>query len=114
VATDWSATREFLDAENALPVPYHLVPVADPVQYRGFADQLWAEPDLDAAAECLADLRASPERRARVGARARSDAARAFDPALYQARLRQLLLAPEAPARSTRLAPAARGTLVNT
>lgn len=95
VTTDWSATHEFVDATNGAPVPYDLVPVDDPAQYRGFADQLWADPDLDAAAARLVELHGSPEQCARIGARAREDATRLFAPTLYQARLRELLLVPE-------------------
>ena len=95
VATDWSATQEFLDNTNGLPVPAKMVPVDDPVQYRGFPDQVWADPDIDVAAGHLAELRASEKRRQEIGASAYATAKRMFSPSRYEARLRELLILPE-------------------
>lgn len=73
IATGWSAVTDFLDAEVGVPLPYRLTPVKDPTgAYRG---QVWADPDLDAAAAALRELAASPERRAALGAAARRRAA---------------------------------------
>lgn len=70
VATGFSGVADFLDATNAILVPWRPVPVEDPQRiYRG---QAWAEPDLDAAAEALKRLRADPalgDRLARTGRR---------------------------------------------
>lgn len=73
IATGWSAVTDFLDAEVGVPLPYRLTPVKDPTgAYRG---QVWADPDLDAAAAALRELAASPERRAALGEAARRRAA---------------------------------------
>lgn len=95
VATDWSATSEFMDPTNSLPVPCDLIPVDDPVQYHGYTDQRWADPDVRAAADRLAELRASPALGAEIGARARHDAQRLFAQDLYQHRLRNFLIPPD-------------------
>ena len=55
---------EFMNAENACLVPYTLVPVAAGA-YPHHKDQLWAEPDIEAAASWMlrlvldSDLRAA-------------------------------------------------------
>ncbi len=56
VATNWSATQDFMDAACAAMVPARLVPARDP---RGIYDApgaVWAEPDVAAAAAQLVRL----------------------------------------------------------
>jgi glycosyltransferase involved in cell wall biosynthesis len=74
VATGWSGNMDFMDADNSVLVPFTLIPVANVSHrsYKGCGDQRWADPDMDAAAAALRGLAASPELRARVGAKARS------------------------------------------
>jgi glycosyltransferase involved in cell wall biosynthesis len=52
IATGWSGNLEFMDDRNSVLVPYELVevgPGCDPYA----SDAIWAEPDLDVAAEHL-------------------------------------------------------------
>lgn len=71
VATGWSGNLDFMDEESSVLVPYALVPVKDPQkQYTEVA--CWADPDIDAAAQALRRLDASPDLRARIGAAARA------------------------------------------
>lgn len=66
VATAFSGNLDFMDADSALLVPARLVPVRDPSgTYPPLGE--WAEPDLDAAAEAIRALAASPERRRSLG-----------------------------------------------
>ncbi len=67
VATNWSATSEFLDAGCGVPVGYRLVPAVDPRGVFEAAGAVWAEADIDQAAAGLALLAGSPERRAMLG-----------------------------------------------
>ncbi|NHN88771.1 glycosyltransferase [Acetobacter sp. LMG 1627] len=53
VATDWSATAEFLDGECGLPVPYRLVPARDPRGVFEAKGAVWAEADLGGAVQAL-------------------------------------------------------------
>lgn len=70
VATAWSGNTDFMDAGNAVPIGYRLVPARDDrMVYRG----LWAEPDVAEAAEQLRALADDTARRAALGARARAD-----------------------------------------
>lgn len=71
VATDWSGNTDFMDATCAVPIPYRLTPVSDPQARYGGADLTWAEADIEAASAALRELRANPERRRQLGARAR-------------------------------------------
>jgi glycosyltransferase involved in cell wall biosynthesis len=54
VTTAWSGNTDFMNAEVASLVPSQLVPVADPQKI--YQHQVWAEPDLDAAADHLSRL----------------------------------------------------------
>ena len=70
IATAWSGNTDFMTTGNSVPVGYRLVPARDDrMIYRG----LWAEPDVAEAAEQLRALADNPDRRARLGARARAD-----------------------------------------
>lgn len=98
VATDWSSTAEFMDASCGLPIGYRLVPVDDPQGNYPDGEAMWAEPDVEAAADALKRLRADPELAAEIGAAARARIAERFDPALYSARIASLI-APKAAAK---------------
>lgn len=69
VATNWSATTEFVRPEHAIPVPYRLVPVG-PGEY--FKMDAWAEIDASAAAVALRRLFDDPALRADLGRKARA------------------------------------------
>ncbi|MCK9992295.1 MAG: hypothetical protein Dbin4_00815 [Alphaproteobacteria bacterium] len=90
IATNWSSTAEFLNAGNSCPVPCRMVPANDPQGNYHYPDQLWASPDVDAAAHWLRELRNNPELRNRLGGRARQDASQ-FSVQAYQAHMRRLL-----------------------
>ena len=67
VATDWSATAEFLDAGCGAPVPARLIPARDPRGVFEAPGALWADPDIAAAAAWLTRLADDPELRHRLG-----------------------------------------------
>lgn len=76
IATAYSGNMDFCEADTVRLVPYTLVPV--PVGAYPFSDgQVWAEPDVRAAADHMAELVMSPEsgrvlgRRAALALRAR-------------------------------------------
>jgi|GEM_PF-406007 len=72
IATDWSANTDFLTIANGFPVRYRLVPLLkDFGPYR--AGQIWAEPDLDHAAELMRFVRANRDEAAERSRRARLD-----------------------------------------
>lgn len=85
IATGWSGNMEFMTVDSAIPLPYRMVPVADPSGI--YAGGNWAEPDVDAAAAALRALRDEPARRAAIGASARARCEAFFDPARWRARL---------------------------
>jgi len=93
VATDWSATAEFLDDTVAAPVPARLVPVEDPRGVYAVPGAQWAEPDVNAAASWLRRLADDPALRAAMGARARVAATARFGADGYAVALRGLGLA---------------------
>ncbi len=67
VATDWSATAEFLDQGCGVPIGYRLVPARDPRGIFEAPGAVWADADTDAAARALQALADAPERRAALG-----------------------------------------------
>lgn len=67
VATDWSATAEFLDAGCGMPIGYRLVPARDPRGVFEAPGAVWADADLGEAAAALCALADSVELRTRVG-----------------------------------------------
>lgn len=70
LATAYSGNLDFMDAETSWLVPYELVEVG-PGNAPYDAASRWAEPDLDAAAAALREIREHPEeaaRRARLAA----------------------------------------------
>ena len=83
VATGWSGNMDFMNADNALPVTFRLTPVSDPTgRYAPDPEAVWAEPDIDDAANALKRLASDADLRARIGACAAADAAALRTPAL--------------------------------
>ncbi len=74
IATDWSATTEFLDASCGVPIPCRLIPADDPRGVFIAPGALWAEADVDAAAAALRMLADDPAARERLGRAARAAA----------------------------------------
>jgi FkbM family methyltransferase len=70
ISTDYSSTREFLDATTGWPVPYRLVPVGKG-NYPYHEAAMWAEPDLDAAAAAMREVADNPAEAAKRGKQAR-------------------------------------------
>ncbi len=67
IATDWSATAEFLDASCGIPIPYRLIPANDPRGVFAAPGAVWAEADIAAAAAALRRLAGDASERARLG-----------------------------------------------
>ena len=74
VATDWSGTRDFLDADCAALVPARLIPAQDPRGVFEAPGARWAEPDVAAAARHLVRLADDPAARRVLGAAGRAAA----------------------------------------
>lgn len=90
IATDWSATSEYLNATNGAPVPATLVTLEK--NHGPYAKgQTWANPDLDAAARWMQRLFSDRALGERLGAAARATIEREFSlkaiGARYQRRL---------------------------
>ena len=83
VATDFSGTRDFLNAENGVPIPFRLVPARDPQGEYDMPACMWAEPEIDAAIDAFRRLAEDESFCRRLGERARSDALTHFDPVRY-------------------------------
>jgi len=78
VATNWSGNVDFLNAGNGLPIPYRLVPAEDPQGTYHHPDMMWADADVDAAAEALRRLHGDPALAKRLGEAGARDAAHAW------------------------------------
>lgn len=92
VATAWSGNTDFMNAANSLPVDYRLQPIGRDIgPYR--ADQRWAEPDLEHAAEQMRRVVAEPGLRRRLGERARADCIAQLSPPVVGRRVGERLAA---------------------
>ena len=90
IATDWSATAEFVNASNGLPVRAQLVTLEQ--NHGPYAKgATWADPDLAHAAEHMRRVFADRALGARLGAAARATIEARFTPAVIGARYRRRL-----------------------
>lgn len=80
VATAYSGNVDFMNSANSAQVGYTLVPVCDPQGIYGGVGQVWADPDIDQAANWLQRLRSDPSLRAAITDRAYADATAYFSP----------------------------------
>lgn len=90
ISTDWSATAEFVNAQNGCPVRCSLVELT---QSHGpySKGQQWAEPDIDHAADWIRQLASDPALVARLGAAAQASITAQFSPEVIGARYRRRL-----------------------
>ena len=61
ITTNYSATCDFANKDNSMPVNYKLIPVNDPDNIYKAAGCCWADADLDQAAEFLKSLKKNPQ-----------------------------------------------------
>lgn len=78
LATHWSANAEFMDEENALPVRFTLVAIADD-QQKYAAEGAWAEADIAHAAALMRRAHAEPDWLAKIARAGQARAARTFE-----------------------------------
>ncbi len=90
IATDWSATAEFVNADNGCPVRARVVTLAE--NHGPYAKgSTWAEPDVGHAAEHMQRLFADRALVARLGAAARVTMETRFSPEVIGTRYRRRL-----------------------
>jgi glycosyltransferase involved in cell wall biosynthesis len=86
IATDYGGTRDFLNQNNGYPVRYRLVELEqDYGPYR--AGNVWADPDVEHAAELMRWVFEHPEDRTRKGQQAAQDIERLYGPAVMADRI---------------------------
>ena len=94
VATDWSGNRDFMNRENSCPVNYRLIRLEQNIGSYG-RGQIWADPDLEHAAELMARLVGDAAFHQRIGRRGQQTILERFSPevvgALYRERVRAIL-----------------------
>ncbi len=93
VATGWSATAEFMDADSARMVAFRLVPAVDPRGVFEAPGAIWAEADVADAARHLTELAASADLRRTLGEAGRAMATRHLGDAGLRAAVHALGLA---------------------
>lgn len=71
IATDYSGSTDFLDAEVGVPIPYVMTDIP-PGAYPHATGLHWAEPDIYAAAQALVLLSSDAELRGQLGEAARA------------------------------------------
>ena len=83
LATDWSATTEFVRPEHAIPLPYRMVPVHAGEYFESMGE--WADVDVPAAAAALRRLFENPALRIDLGRKARAFVLDHFSTAAFRA-----------------------------
>lgn len=98
ISTDWSATAEFVNADNGCPVPIDLIELTEthgPYE----KGQIWANPRIDDAAAAMQRLAGDRNLAARLGAAARESMVTHYSPAAigkrYADRLAAMRLWPD-------------------
>lgn len=90
ISTDWSATAEFVNANNGCPVNFR--PMALTESHGPYEQgQIWAEPDVAHAAWWMRRLVAEPAFAQELGRKAAADIREHFSPAVIGARYRRRL-----------------------
>jgi len=90
ISTDWSATKEFVNADNGCPVRCELVTLER--NHGPYAKgQTWASPDIDHAAEWMKRLFHDPALGKSLGIAARETIEKNYSPAAIGARYRKRL-----------------------
>lgn len=90
IATAWSANRDFMNEDNALPVRYRIIRLdRHHGPYR--RGESWADPDIGHAAECMARVVRDPDLRLRLGQAARAHVAKHLSPEAVGQRIRTRL-----------------------
>jgi glycosyltransferase involved in cell wall biosynthesis len=79
IVTDYSGTTDFATRHCALPVPYHLISVAER-DYPGADGQRWAAPDVDAAAHQMQFVHQNPLTAEAIGKRGRKQVRLLYNP----------------------------------
>ncbi len=90
IVTDWSATAEYVTTANGFPVHYQLAALAHSHGPYG-KGQLWAEADVDHAADGMRRLQRDSALCAQLGRAAQATIAARFSPAAVGARYRRRL-----------------------
>ncbi len=94
VATGWSGNMEYMNSDVSFPVQYRLIPVNEG-EYPHGENQVWADPDVEHAAQILVRLVDDPAYAKAVGDRARTHMRMKYsDIALgkrYRARLQEIV-----------------------
>ena len=104
ITTDWSATKEFACDATALPVRVKLIAL-DRSHGPYARGQIWADPDVDHAAEQMQRIASNPALQASLGRAARQRIEERFSPALIGDRYRRRLEAVAMNASATSLPP---------
>ncbi len=95
ISTNWSATSEFVNAENGCPVDFKLIPL---IQNHGpyKVGQIWADPDPEHAASHMYKLVSDSDHAARLGKYAKATIKELYSKEriadLYRKRLRAISL----------------------
>ena len=80
IATAWSGNLDFMNENNSALVSYSLIPVHDPEGAFQSDNQMWADANVEEAADWLRRLAGDAELRARMGAAAAKDIAAQLAP----------------------------------
>ena len=93
IATDYSGSRDFIDATTGFPVSYRLIPVKEN-EYPFWESQIWAEPNLEHAAWLMRKIVSEPNQTKQVSLAGKHRILTEYSPVrmgqLYTQRLKEI------------------------
>ena len=95
IATAWSGNLEFMNKDNSALVSYSLIPVRDPEGVFEADGQMWADANVEEAAQWLRRLASDTDLRAKMGAAAAKDVAAQLSPRHFAGAVAALIEAGE-------------------
>jgi glycosyltransferase involved in cell wall biosynthesis len=95
IATAWSGNLEFMNKDNSALVSYSLIPVRDPEGVFEADGQMWADANVEEAAQWLRRLASDANLRAKMGAAAAKDVAAQLSPRHFAGAVAALIEAGE-------------------
>lgn len=83
IATNWSGSADFVTPHVGFPIPYTLIPAIDPQSTYQHPSMVWADPNVEAAADALRTLWGNPELGRALGQAGAEYAARTWSTQAY-------------------------------
>lgn len=91
IGTNWSGNTDFMNAANSCPVSYTMVPITE--TWGPYSEgEIWAEPDINHAAEYMIRLVTDPDWRYQIAYNGQQTIRNEFSPEIHGQRVKERLI----------------------